>query len=146
METDIIIRPAVPEDAGALYEINRIALGYDFPAQQTHKRLSLVLASARDRILIAQFGGRVVGYIHAADYDCIYQPPLKNILALAVLQDARGKGVGKALLTAAEDWAKACGCEGVRLVSGFNRMDAHRFYLACGYTDRKDQKNFIKYF
>ena len=24
-------------------------------------------------------------------------------------------------------------------------MNAHKFYLHCGYKDRKDQKNFVKY-
>lgn len=146
MEADLIIRPAVLEDADALYEINRDALGYDFPLEQTRTRLEYILATGRDHVFVAELSGRVVGYIHSADYDCIYQPPLKNILALAVREEARGKGVGKALITAAEDWAKASGCKGVRLVSGFNRMGAHGFYLACGYTDRKNQKNFIKIF
>ena len=146
MSTDATIRPAQSRDADALYRINLDALGYDFPLELTRERLSTVLATGRDRLFVAELNGDIVGYIHCADYDCIYQPPLKNILALAVMEKVRGRGVGKLLLTAAEDWARECGCKGVRLVSGFNRMGALGFYLACGYTDRKNQKNFIKYF
>lgn len=146
MNGDAMIRPAKLDDADALYHINRDALGYDYPIELTRKRLAMVLDAGRDRLLVAELDGDIVGYIHCADYDCIYQPPLKNILALAVLEQVRGRGVGKLLLTAAEDWARECDCKGVRLVSGFNRMGAHGFYLACGYTDRKNQKNFIKYF
>lgn len=146
MSKDVIIRPAQPGDANALYRVNRDALGYDYPLEQTRERLNAVLEAGRDRVFVAELDGELVGYIHCADYDCIYQHSLKNILALAVLEQVRGEGVGKALLTTAENWARECGSKGVRLVSGFNRMGAHGFYLACGYTDRKNQKNFIKYF
>ena len=44
-----------------------------------------------------------------------------------------------------EHWAKQDYAEGVRLTSGITRADAHKFYLHCGYIDRKDQKNFVKY-
>lgn len=146
MENDVMIRPAAPEDAETLYAINRDAMGYDYPLEQTRQRLNAVLSSACDKLFVAELNGLVSGYVHAANYDCIYAPSLKNILALAVLPQAQGRHVGRRLLGAAEQWAKECGCSGVRLVSGFNRMGAHGFYLACGYTDRKNQKNFIKLF
>jgi GNAT superfamily N-acetyltransferase len=93
---------------------------------------------------VAEAGGKAVGYIHAADYDCTYQPPMKNILTLVVDSALRGRGIGRRLLAAAEEWAKDDGALGVRLVSGFDRVNAHAFYLACGYFMRKEEKNFIK--
>ncbi|MDU7240267.1 MAG: hypothetical protein E6292_01645 [Clostridium sp.] len=35
---------------------------------------------------------------------------------------------------------------GIRLVSGIERENAHRFYERNGYIYRKEQKNFIKLF
>lgn len=44
-----------------------------------------------------------------------------------------GRGVGSALLAAAEDRARACGCKGVWLVTGNDNLDALRFYQRRGY-------------
>jgi GNAT superfamily N-acetyltransferase len=143
---ELIIRPAGAQDAKAIYELNRDGLGYDFPLEDTRRRLAFILGKAGNRIFVAQLMGRVVGYIHAADYECSYTDSLKNIIALAVDEKERGRGIGRVLLNAAEAWARETGAAGVRLNSGMERENAHRFYEACGYINRKNQKNFIKHF
>lgn len=142
----IVLRDAVAEDYAAITEINRIAFGYDYPADKTRARLSLILTKPENRLFVAEEDGEVIGYIHGANYDCSYCGPLKNILAIAVLPERQGKGAGRLLLTRLEEWAREEGCEGVRLVSGMNRAEAHKFYAHCGYALRKEQKNFIKRF
>jgi GNAT superfamily N-acetyltransferase len=67
-------------------------------------------------------------------------------MAIAVDEAHRGNGIGRSLLTAAENWSRECGCIGIRLSSGFERVGAHEFYQRCGYINRKQQKNFIKIF
>jgi GNAT superfamily N-acetyltransferase len=47
---------------------------------------------------------------------------------LAVDPAARSQGIGKALLDAAKDWARAHGAAHLELDSSFARADAHRFY------------------
>lgn len=141
----IEIRRAQIEDAERLYEINDTAFGYYYPKDKTKKRLEEILDRKTDCILVACKEGVVIGYVHGADYECIYADPLKNIMAIAVEDSYQGLGIGKKLLEGIEAWAKADGCAGVRLVSGFNREKAHGFYQYCGYDLRKDQKNFIKY-
>lgn len=143
---DVLIRDCRVEDAAAIWQINENAFGYEFDAEKTKIRLTAILKNSFYHISVAECNGQVVGYIHCSDYDCTYDEPLKNILALGVLESYRGQGIGRALITAAESWAKADGAAGMRLVSGFNRTGAHRFYAACGYYDRKDQKNFMKRF
>ena len=144
--TKFIIRPARIEDAAGIARLNRDALGYDYGSERTKTRLEKVLSMPSNRLLVAELDNRCIGYIHVIDYDCVYVDSLKDILALAVEPDTQGKGVGRALLNAAEDWAKQCGCAGVRLESGFDRTGAHRFYEACGYSLRKEHKNFVKLF
>ncbi|MEA4899150.1 GNAT family N-acetyltransferase [Bacillota bacterium Meth-B3] len=138
------VREARACDAAAICRINRAALGYDCPEAETRAQLTLLLHSAHNRLWVAENAGDVLGYIHAADYDTVYGGCQKNILALAVDPVAQGRGIGRALLAAAEDWAGKSGAIGMRLVSGFDRTGAHRFYLACGYRMRKEQKNFVK--
>lgn len=134
------------KDYSYIHLLNRDGLGYDYDIDRTQYKLTIVLRKGNNKIFVAEHEGRVIGYVHAAEYECLYLESLKDILALAVDPDMRGRGVGRALLAAVEAWAKETGSVGVRLVSGINRVDAHRFYLACGYIDRKDQKNFIKLF
>ncbi|MDL2205655.1 GNAT family N-acetyltransferase [Eubacteriales bacterium OttesenSCG-928-N13] len=140
------IRPPQPKDADAIHRINLDSLGYDYPLDATKVRLMSILNRPNHHMLIAELDGQALGYIHATDYDTSYQDSLKNILALAVLPSAQGQGVGRALITAIEEWARQDDSTGVRLVSGFDREGAHAFYQACGYSLRKQQKNFIKYF
>ena len=142
----MLIRECCLSDYESIYEINKNALGYDYPVEKTKNRLFKILKRPTDRIYVVCDDDKIVGYIHGSDYECTYSDSLKNILAIAVDESYRKKGVGKTLLTAIETWAKECGCCGVRLVSGFNRPNAHEFYLHCGYINRKQQKNFIKLF
>ncbi len=141
----IIIRPLELADAKRIYEINRDALGYDFPLDKTKSRLEDILCKDSNMLFAAECDSRVVGYIHAADYDCSYTVSLKNLLALAVDTDYQGMGIGRQLIERVLQWAKQSGSEGVRLVSGSNRTHAHGFYEHCGFTLRKVQKNYIMY-
>lgn len=142
----INIRLASENDYEGIFQLNNNAFGYYYPVEKTFERLKCVLSRDTDRIWVACEDGLIVGYIHGADYECTYSDSLKNVMAIAVDERYRGLGIGRQLLTTLEKWAKESGCEGVRLVSGFNREKAHQFYYHCGYTCRKDQKNFVKLF
>lgn len=144
--SDIVIREATISDCGRICDLNRTCLGYDYPEEKTLGRLALILRRPSDKVFVAEYNGEAAGYVHCADYECTYCGSLKNIMAIAVDENYRGRGIGKTLLQAAERWAASCGCSGVRLGSGFERTQAHMFYLRCGYTLRKEAKNFIKLF
>jgi predicted N-acetyltransferase YhbS len=141
------IREARPEDAARLAEISDVALGYASPPEDTRRRLIDVTAKPEHFLRVAEDErGEVIGFIHACSYDTLYYDPVKYVMALAVDPAWQGKGVGKALLTACEEWAKADGAMGVRLSSGSNRLGAHAFYKHLGYAVRKEQKSFWKIF
>ena len=95
------------------------------------KNLANLLSSKTDKIFAVAVGNRVVGYIHASDYDVIYAPHMKDIMGIAVAREYRHNEIGAALLQAAEDWAKKTGACGIRLCSGENRTGAHEFYRHC---------------
>lgn len=145
MENKITVRECALTDCESIYLLNKNDLGYDFPIEKTAKRLEMILGSNKDKIFVAEYDGKVIGYIHACDYDVIYSQSMKNILGLAVDSHYRKLGAGKALLTAAENWAKETGSAGVRLCSGAQRKGAHEFYKKCGYICSKEQLNFKKY-
>ena len=139
---DVQIRPARTTDAPAVWELNTAEMGYDFPLEETARRLALLTQRASDRVFIAETDGAVVGYIHAADYELLYAPPYKNVLGIAVARAYQRRGIGRLLLQAVEQWARQTGAQGVRLCSGESRRGAHAFYERCGYTRVKRQWNF----
>ena len=142
---DWIVRLAEAKDATAIWQLNRDVFGYEYPLESTKARVEAILGGTTNRLWVACLPeGRVVGYANACNYENTYSGSMKDLLAIAVEQGLQGGGVGSALLHAVEDWARADGCEAVRLVSGLNRESAHGFYLHQGYTLRKVQKNFIK--
>lgn len=140
------IRRCKLEDAASICELNREDLGYDFPLQETTDNLEKLLKSENDRIYVAIHDGKVAGYVHACTYQLAYAPHMKNLMALAVVEAYRKKGIGQALLKQIENWAKKDGASGIRLVSGTPRLGAHTFYQRCGYKLEKEQYNFKKTF
>ena len=143
---ETVIRSAKINDAESINKINFAAFGYDYGVEETAKSLSAILGKAHLRIFVAEYDERVVGYIHGSDYSYTFSPPMKNLLTMAVLEEYRRLGIGLLLMTELEAWAREDGCAGIRLVSGYNRPEAHEFYHHCGFFDRKDQKNFVKLF
>ena len=140
-----IVRLAEARDAEAIWRLNRDVFSYDYPLESTKAHVTAILSGATNRLWVACLPeGRVVGYANACNYENTYSGSMKDLMAIAVEQGLQGGGAGSALLRAVEDWARADGCEAVRLVSGLNRESAHGFYQHQGYTLRKVQKNFIK--
>lgn len=144
MSDSFTIRDAKPADAAALARLDAVAMGYDYPVEETAAQLRKVLASPRDKVLVAERAGQLVGYLHLVDYDLLYAGHMKNIMGIAVDPACRRLGIGKALLEAGEAWAKSTGAEAVRLVSGESRKGAHAFYRAEGYEGSKMQLNLKK--
>ena len=66
-------------------------------------------------------------------------------MALAVLPQSQGKGIGKALLEGLEQETEKRGYKFIRLNSAEHRIGAHAFYEQVGYTCDKLQKRFIKF-
>ena len=141
-----LIREATSSDAAAIRELNASEMGYQYPLEATVQKLDALLSSQSDRIYVAVSDNRVVGYVHANDYDVTYAPHMKNIMGIAVSSSYSRQGIGRALLLQVENWALSTGAAGVRLVSGMARTEAHAFYHRCGYTGDKEQLNLKKMF
>ena len=137
-----MIRKVKLSDAAAIQRLNAECLGYDFDREATEAQLKRLLENDQHLISVAEEGGQVIGYAHAASYDCLYFPSLLNLLALAVTQDFQGQGHGRALMQALREEAKAAGYTGIRINSGISRSSAHEFYRSLGCSEKADQKRF----
>lgn len=143
---DITIRECVITDAKAIFNLNTKEMGYEYPEDETKRKLEKLLKTQNDKIFVATIGDTVVGYIHANDYDVIYAQHMKNIMGIAVSSEYKRKGIGRKLLSEIEKWAKDTNACGVRLVSGATRIASHEFYRHCGYGGDKQQINLKKVF
>ena len=130
---DIKIRKVEISDAEAVRDISAEGLGYSCDLALVQKKIA-GLNEAREAVFVAESDSGVLGYIHVERYDVLYFETMANILGLSVFKAYHKMGVGKALLFAAEDWARQNNIKMMRLNSGINRTDAHGFYEHLGYT------------
>jgi len=140
-------RQARLSDAATLAELCT-QLGYP----TDHK----VMAERIDRLLSRPLVHRVVvvpapeddrallGAVHATRRETIESEDHVEITGLIVDERARGTGVGKVLMAAAERWARDLGVKAVRLRSNVVRLEAHAFFERLGYRVLKQQVAFLK--
>ena len=140
----LLIRKCKLGDSAALAALNRDEMGYDYPVAAVEEKLKKLLPDMSHLVLLAEKDGEVVGYAHAEEYELLYSGTMVNIMGIAVSSKCRRTGAGKALMAEVERWAGAIGAEGIRLVSGAERKDAHKFYENAGFIPGKTQINFRK--
>jgi GNAT superfamily N-acetyltransferase len=89
-------------------------------------------------------GGKLLGAIHATRRETLESGDHVEITGLIVDAQARGTGVGKLLVAAAERWARDLGLRVIRVRSNVVRTGAHAFYERLGFRVLKQQVAFIK--
>lgn len=97
------------------------------------ERFRASIGAADRDVLIAEDGGVAAGIASVyADIPSIRFGQRCWLQDLVVTSTRRSGGAGRALLEAAEAWARERGCTHLELNSGNARTDAHRFYVSNG--------------
>ena len=93
----------------------------------------------------SRVNGSVIGWIHAK-VNCVslIAEPHAEILGLVIGSGFRGKGTGRALILAAEEWCRAKGGRVVVFTSRVTREEAHRLYFSLDYKVIKTSHHFKK--
>ena len=143
-----MLRDLIATDVEAICEINQEALGYAFSLEETASQLAKLSQESHHYLLgfEDEASHQLLGYVHAEVDESLYSKPGFNMLALAVLPQTEGQGIGKTLLQGLEEEAKKRGYNFIRLNSADHRLGAHAFYEKVGYTCDKVQKRFIRIF
>lgn len=130
-----MIRPASRQDLDALVAIETAAFDIDRFSRRTFRYL-LTRAHAETRVW--EDAGRVLGYVVVLFHT---GTSLARMYSLAVHPDARGRGLGRVLVEAAERLALDHGCISLRLEVRRDNPKAIALYEATGYRlfgTRKD--------
>lgn len=130
-----MIRPAVPSDAPILSELLS-QLGYPCSPEEIPARLHAFARFPQTAALVATNGyGEVVGLVTSHIVSSIHDnDPVAWLTTLVVLEDARGAGVGSALVKHVEEWAVRNGAKRLSVTSAMHREETHDFYEKRDYA------------
>jgi ribosomal protein S18 acetylase RimI-like enzyme len=132
------------DDSAAVADLTS-QLGYPANEADIRRRYDLISDREDGRVFVALNASQdVVGWIHVQATYMLEADTRAEIWGLVVTEAARGSGVGRALVTEAEDWAMARGLTMVAVRSNALRVDARTFYERLGYKVVKTQNSFRK--
>ncbi|MBU8977002.1 GNAT family N-acetyltransferase [Lysobacter sp. FW306-1B-D06B] len=142
--TNATLRRARADDAAELARLSA-QLGYPQQADAFARRLRQVLISADHPVVVATDDGtRLLGFIAIERRLMLETGERVEIVGLVVDDAARRRGIGQALVRAAEDWARAQGLDEVMVRSNVLRADSHPFYEGAGFERTKTQHAYLK--
>ncbi len=132
------IRTAQLADLGSLVSLLSalFAIENDFSCGEARQRqgLSLMLANERGCVLVAEAEGQVVGMCTGQLLVSTAEGGLSLLVEDVVVdQQWRGRGVGRLLMTATSDWARANRVSRLQLLADRNNVRALDFYRGLGW-------------
>jgi ribosomal protein S18 acetylase RimI-like enzyme len=133
MIVDLAIRDAELNDAPAL-AVLMCEFGYETTHAEMSARLERILPDPRYKTLVAVATDRVcgmIGTVSNASYE--HNDFSGRIMALVVSTDSRGRGIGRALVTAAEKDFSKRKITRIAVNTHLTRKEAHKFYESLGY-------------
>jgi ribosomal protein S18 acetylase RimI-like enzyme len=138
------VRQMRPEDTAAVAALTTY-LGYPSTEDEIRRRYDLIKDRWDARLFVAQHAGNaIVGWIHVQATYMLEADARAAIWGLVVADKARGSGVGRRLVEAAEEWALMRGLNVMAVNSNYLRLEAQGFYEHLGYTIVKTQNAFRK--
>ena len=130
----ITIRSAHAGDAAAL-SLLLGQLGYPSDPGEIPGRLEKLYARPGSTVLVAETpSGEVIAAVTVHLFQALHTTePTAWLTAVVVEENARGQGVGTAIVEYAERWAIQHGAHKISLTSATRRQRAHQFYKDHGY-------------
>jgi len=133
-----VIRQARTIDAAGIAALS-VELGYPAPMEEFEERLRALDGNADHRVLVVDTGGKVAAWLHVSLVESLETGPFAEIRGLVVTEALRSRGIGAALVAAAERWAVERGCAKIRVRSNALRTRARTFYERLDYVVTKQQ-------
>ena len=131
-DANVTVRPATTDDAERLASLLTDE-GYPAGSSDLAARIERY-ASLGSQVLVADAAGDVVGLVTILvlprfEVDDLFA----RVTSLVVDAGVRERGIGRLLMLAAEDQAKAAGVAWLEVTAGHHRPDARRLFESLGY-------------
>ena len=117
-------------------ELARLFTELDHPAteDEVRQRWTAWHAAGNVGLVVDGSDGELLGAATLHQTIVLHRPkPIGRISALVVDARYRSKGIGRAIVDAAEQMFRDDGCGSVEVTSHMRRTDAHAFYVRLGY-------------
>ena len=135
---DVTVRSVRPEDRAEWLRMRK-ALWDDCPDEQQVQEMEEILASDTEEVFVAERpGGGLCGFLEAAlrsRADGCDSTPVGYIEGWYVDGDFRRHGVGRALVEAAEAWARSRGCRQMASDAELWNTISRQAHEALGYEE-----------
>ncbi len=127
----------IPSLLELLYELGRPKPQKDNELETFTKLLKNYMQEDDKKILVAQINdSKIVGLISMVFLSRLNQKTLElYIPELIVSQNYRSQGIGKKLINFSIKLGKEKKCHRIRLESGNQRIESHKFYKHLGFED-----------
>jgi ribosomal protein S18 acetylase RimI-like enzyme len=119
--------PATPADEARVIALWQAA-GLTRPWNDPAADFRLALGNSTSTVLLACEGADLAGSVMVG-----FDGHRGWVYYLAIDLAWRGRGIGRALMNAAEEWLKARGCPKIQLMVRGDNLAAKAFYAAMGY-------------
>ncbi|MBD0318945.1 MAG: GNAT family N-acetyltransferase [Gemmatimonadetes bacterium] len=127
------VRAATVDDAGEIARLLTM-LGHPTTEGEVRERWEGWAAEQNVGFVAEREGGGLAGAITLHVRRLLHRPlPVGRVTALIVDEAVRGRGVGRALIGAAEERFASAGCGIVEITSNLSLTAAHAFYQRIGY-------------
>ncbi len=131
-DATVTVRLATPDDAERLASLLTDE-GYPAGSSDLAARIGRYSALG-SKVIVAEAGGEVVGFVTLLvlprfEVDDLFA----RITSLVVDAGVRERGIGRLLMVAAEEHAKAAGAAWLEVTAGHHRPDARRLFESLGY-------------
>lgn len=132
---NVEIRDARDGDGEALSPLMAQLMHKPCTPEQIRARLRRLATTGADRVIVAVVDGRVVG-LAGLNYAWLFHAdvPTARLMSIVVDESCRGQGIGRRLVEASIEQARAWSCDRLELTSRLERTDAHAFYETVGFT------------
>jgi len=138
---NITIRESIHDDIPLilelLYELGRQKPQKDSESEKFKKLLKNYMQEDDKKILVAQDNdSKIIGMISMVFLSRLNQNTLEMYVPeLIVSQNYRSKGIGKKLINSSIEFGKEKKCHRIRLESGNQSIESHKFYKHLGFEN-----------
>jgi len=132
--SSVTIRRAASGDLAAVANlVEMLAQSFPFARERFGETFPTLLTTDHACLLVAVDGdSKLVGYLLGFRHHTFYAGgPVASVEEILTREDVRGRGIGRALMSAFERWAMDSECAVVSLAT----RRAEAFYLAIGYQN-----------